>query len=160
LVFETKKTGDQIMRDVFGADGIQSDGATAAPPMPSMAATVPAPVPVAAVAAAAAPTGPTPTLKQAVDKAVSKASADATVAADPNATHHVKLAPLAPQVVGSTGTMAAAGFLFGGPVGAAIGAGAGWLMSRYQIAGDPVHKVWLKVKSKIPTNLTGAAATK
>jgi pyruvate dehydrogenase E2 component (dihydrolipoamide acetyltransferase) len=137
------------MHDMFGQDaGNISESATATPPAP--AATPAAPAPAAATApatAAAATPAAAPTLQQAVDKAVAKTEADKAVQADPNAMHHVKLAPFAPTVLGSTATGAAIGFGLGGPPGAAVGAGLGWLAERYQIAGGPFGVAASKVKA-------------
>lgn len=138
------------MKDVFGTDGVNSDGSTAAPPPAGPAL----PPPAAATAAAAQPT-----LQQAVDKAVAKAQADAAVATDPNAVHAVKLAATAPIVLGSTGAGAGIGFLLGGPPGAAIGAGVGWVAERYQIGGGPFGKVWNKIKNKLHKGTAAAPAT-
>jgi hypothetical protein len=128
--------------DMFGADA-PSESATATPPAP------PAPAPPAAPAAAPppAPAGAAPNLEQTANKAVAKADADKTVAAVPEASHHVKLEPLAPTVLASTATGAGVGFLVAGPPGALIGAGIGWVAERYQIAGGPVGKAIAKIKS-------------
>lgn len=145
------------MRDVFGAEGITTDGTTAADPgVAAMAAgmggmTATAATPTAITPVAAAPTGAkAPTLQQAVDKAVAKAGADAKVATDPNAVHSVRLAVAAPIVVGAT----AAGALIGSAIlpgpGTAIGAGVGWLTERYQIAGGPWGRLWGWTKGKVP----------
>lgn len=150
------------MRDMFGADTPTiSEGAPAAPvPSPTAGLSAsPAITPAAAVAGLPA----APTLQQAVDKAVAKADADQKVATDPNAVHHVKLAPLAPSVLGSTATGALIGSaILPGP-GTAVGAGIGWLVERYQIGGGPfgkvagkVHQAWLKRK----TALTGLPVAK
>jgi len=132
--------------DMFGADGVVSESATATPP-PDAA---PTPAPAAPAPAAASPAAagtPAPTLQQAVDKAVAKTEADKAVQANPDATHHVKLAPLAPVVLGSTAAGAGIGFAVGGPPGAAVGAGLGWLAERYQIGGGPFGIAVNKVKA-------------
>lgn len=147
--------------DQFGDDTAPgpSESTTTAPPVPGAVtgtSSTPALTPAAAVAGAPA----APTLQQAVDKAVAKASADAIVATVPTAVHSVKLAPLAPTVLGSTAAGAAIGTaIFPGP-GTLVGAGAGWLVERYQIGGGPfgkvarkAHATWLKHK----TGLTGIA---
>jgi hypothetical protein len=132
---------DTTMRDTFGADA-PSESATAAPPAPA-----PAPAPAAPAAAPpAAPAGPAPTLQQAVDKAVAKSDADKAVAAMPEATHHIKLDPLAPTVLGSAATGAGIGFWLGGPPGALVGAGIGWVAERYQIGGGLFGKAVAKIK--------------
>lgn len=123
------------MRDVFGADtGTISEGApAAAPPAPAMTSTgVP-------LATAPAPGTASPTLAQAVDKAVAKASADKTVATDPQATHAVNLSATHPNVLGATAAGAAAGSFIPG-IGTAVGAAIGFVSSKYQIAGDPLGK--------------------
>ena len=139
------------MRDVFGTDaGTVSEGAPAADAPAPLA--VPAAHP--AVAAASAPVVSAhegaPTLQQAVDKATAKKDADTVVAADPHATHHVKLASLAPSVLGSTATGAAIGMGLGGPPGAALGAGVGFFVEKFQIAGGPFGKLIVTIKSKLP----------
>jgi len=145
------------MRDTFGQEPI-SESATATPPAPA-----PAPAPAATAPAttaaptAAAPTTGAPTLQQAVDKAVAKTEADKAVQADPNAMHHVKMAPLAPVVLGSTAAGAGIGFMVAGPPGAAVGAGLGWLAERYQIAGGPFGLAVDKVKSLISGKAPPAA---
>ena len=144
--------------DSFGDDTPTiSESATTAPPVPG-AITGTSSTPAIAPAAAVASLPAAPTLQQAVDKAVAKAGADAVVATDPHAVHSVKLAPLAPTVLGSTAAGAAIGTaIFPGP-GTLVGAGAGWLVERYQIGGGPFGKVAKKVKAtwlKHKTGLTG-----
>ncbi len=144
--------------DSFGDDTATiSESATAPSPVPG-AITGTSATPAITPAAAVAGLPKAPTLQQAVDKAVAKASADAIVAIDPHATHSVKKAPLAPAVLGSTATGALIGSaILPGP-GTLLGAGIGWGMERYNIAGGPFGKVaghirstWLKHK----TALTG-----
>lgn len=129
--------------DMFGAEA-PSESATAAAPAAPVAA---APAPTQAAAAAPAPTGAAPSLPQAVEKAVAKAEADKIVAATPEASHHVKLDPLAPVVLGSTAAGAGIGFFLGGPPGALVGAGVGWVAERYQIGGGLFGKAVARIKS-------------
>ena len=145
------------MHDMFGQDaGNISEGAPAvAPPASPAAVAAATPVPVGGP-----PAGAAPTLAQAVDKAVAKQAADATVAADPHAVHHVKLAPLAPNALGAT----AAGALIGSAIlpgpGTLIGAGVGYVSERWQIGGGLFGKSVNKVKTvfkKIPGTSTPAA---
>jgi hypothetical protein len=134
------------MRDYFGQDDLQSDGAPVPPP------TLPAATPTVAPGTTA------PTLQQSVDKAVAKAGADAVVATDPHAVHSVKLAATAPPVLGATAAGAGVGFMVGGPPGAAVGAAAGWVMERYQIGGGPVRKIWVHIKKHLHKNAAAAPA--
>jgi hypothetical protein len=101
--------------------------------------------PNAPAAPAAPATPPAALAAQAEDKATEKAKADAVVATDPHATHSVKLAVTSPKVMTGTGTGALIGLAVGGPPGAAIGAGIGFLTERYQIAGGPIGKVYDKI---------------
>lgn len=136
------------MRDVFGADAPAISEGTTKTPGPSViaAAASAVPAPPGAVPAPAPGTA-VPTLQQAVDKAVAKAQSDQQVAADPHATHAVKLAVAAPTVLGSAAAGAVIGSaLFPGP-GTLVGAGLGWALERYQIGGGPFGKLWGKVKS-------------
>jgi hypothetical protein len=135
------------MRDYFGQDDLQSDGAPVPPPV--MPAATPAALPPGTVA---------PTLQQSVDKAVAKAGADAVVATDPHATHAVKLAATAPPVLGATAIGAGAGFMVAGPPGAAVGAAAGWVIERYQIGGGPIRSVWVHIKKHLHKNAAAAPA--
>lgn len=134
------------MRDVFGQDSTTiSEGAPTPPPvvnLPPLQAT-----PNLGTAPVAAAPAVAPTLQQAVDKATAKAGADAIVATDPNAVHSVKLAATAPPVLGATAAGAGIGFVVGGPPGAAVGAGVGWVMERYQIGGGPIRKLWVHVRN-------------
>jgi hypothetical protein len=136
------------MHDMFGQDGVKTEGAGTGTPPPTgggtMTATAPTPV---AVAPVAAPVAALPTLDQTVAKAVGKANADAVVATDPHAVHHVVLAAASPKVLGSTGAGAGIGFLLGGPPGALLGAGIGFVSEKWQIAGGP-SGVLAKVKAK------------
>lgn len=103
-------------------------------------------------AGAPAPAAPPPaanSLQQAVSKAQDKAKADAAVASDPNASHHVKLAPLAPTVLGSTAAGALIGATILPGVGALPGAAIGWAVERYQVGGGPFGKAWSWVKGKM-----------
>jgi hypothetical protein len=75
----------------------------------------------------------TKTAVQAEAKADAKVAADAVVATNPHATHHVKLAVESPEVLVSTAAGAGIGFWVGGPIGAAVGAGVGLIASRYRI---------------------------
>jgi len=143
------------MQDHFGQDGITTEGTDAGSGTPASATTAggtmlaPAPAAAPAVAPTATPATPPPapvTIDQALAKATAKASADATVAAVPAAVHSVKLAPNAPIVIGSTAAGAGIGMMLGGPPGAALGAGIGWVTERYQIAGGPWGRVWNKLK--------------
>lgn len=150
--------------DSFGDDTpTLSESATADAPVSPAAALAATPVGLAASpaikpAAAVAGLPAAPTLQQAVDKAVAKAGADAVVASDPHAVHHVKLAPLAPSVLGSTATGALIGSaILPGP-GTLVGAGIGYVAERWQIGGGPFGKVAGKVKGiwhKHKTALTG-----
>jgi hypothetical protein len=129
------------MRDMFGTDsGAPSESATVDVP----AATAPAP---ASTPAATTPAAGAPTLQQAVNKAVAKGDADKIVNANPDATHHVKLAPLSKPVIGATAAGAALGALVAGPVGAVVGAGVGFVQERYQVAGGLATRVIAKIKS-------------
>ena len=130
------------MRDYFGQDAPEQDGTPVAAP----ADTTP-PVPAAAPAAAAGT--PAPSLQQAVDKAMAKQKADVVVATDPNAVHAVKLAATAPTVLGSTAAGAAIGMVVGGPPGAAVGAGIGWVTERYHIGGGFFGKGWGKLRAHL-----------
>jgi hypothetical protein len=141
-----------IMRDVFGTDQTGTEGNPGVPPTTAtggvMTATAPSPLATADVAV-----GPKPTLQQATDKAIAKAGADATVATDPHAVHAVKIAANSPKSLSSTGAGAAAGFLLGGPPGALLGAGLGFLSERYQIGGGP-SSWWGKAVAKVKS-ITG-----
>lgn len=143
------------MRDMFGQDtGTISEGA---PP-----ATPPAPVSAGPVAVAAAPAPaagtPAPSLQQAVDKAVSKATADQAVASNPHATYAVKLAATAPSVLGSTVAGAAIGTaILPGP-GTAVGALVGFVTEKYNIFGGPVGKLAAFVTNKTKSGWARASA--
>ena len=90
----------------------------------------------------------TATAAVAEQKADAKATADATVATDPSAIHAVQTIATSGKALGSAGTGAAAGFLIGGPPGALVGAGAGWIVEKYRIAGGPFGKAWDWLKAK------------
>jgi|HubBroStandDraft_1064217.scaffolds.fasta_scaffold123184_2 hypothetical protein len=120
------------MNDAFGGDTPASEMATATPDTSGGSAAAPSAMP--------ATTTPV-TLAQAVDKATAKATADAVVAKDPHATHHAVLGATSPIVLGATAAGAGIGFWAGGPVGAAIGAAAGWTVERYQVLGGVLNKV-------------------
>lgn len=154
------------MEDAFGTDGVMTEGmGTSDPAVAAMAqgtggmtatAPVPAPVPVAAAPAAAAQ----PTLQQTINKATAKAEADAKVGTDPNALHHVKLAPLAPINIGAAAAGAMIGSaLFPGP-GTLVGALAGYVSERWQIGGGPVGRAWGWTKGKLPVIQKGEDALK
>jgi hypothetical protein len=135
------------MRDHFGQDGTTTDGTPAADPTAADPTAVSPAVglaasPVIAPAPAVASLPAAPTLQQAVNKAVAKADSDAIVATVPDATHHTKLEPCSPIVLGSTAVGAGIGALVGGPPGAAAGAAIGWLSERYMVLGGPLGKVW------------------
>ena len=141
--------------DMFGQDNITSDGTPSVDPTAAASDAVAATPPSAPLASTA---GAAPTVQQAVDKATAKVTADAAVATDPHAVHHVKLAPAAPTVLGSTATGAGIGFLVGGPPGAAVGAGIGWVAERYQIGGGPVGKIWGGIKKRFQHPAVAKAA--
>jgi hypothetical protein len=150
------------MKDMFGDDTATiSEGAPAATPPPVLPATGAAPVAVVSSAPAPAPGTPAPSLQQSVDKAVSKATADATVASNPHATYSTKLSAAAPTVLGST----AAGALIGtailpGP-GTAVGALVGFVTEKYNIFGGPVGKLaaWATNKTRAGWAKASAPAT-
>ena len=134
------------MRDMFGQDTATiSEGAPTPPPVVNLPALAATPN-LGTGPVAASPLG-APTLQQAVDKAVAKAGADAVVATDPNAVHAVKMSATAPPVLTATAAGAGIGLLVGGPPGAALGAGVGWVVERYQIGGGPIRKLWVKVRT-------------
>jgi hypothetical protein len=81
-------------------------------------------------------------------KADAKAASDATVAVDPSAVHAVNTLPTSGKAVGSAGVGAGVGFLVGGPLGALLGLGAGWVIEKYRIAGGPVGKAYDAVKAR------------
>jgi len=106
--------------------------------------------PTTAVAPAVPPPAPATDTTAAVaeQKADAKASADATVATDPTAIHAVQTIATSGKALGSTATGAVAGLMIAGPPGALVGAGAGWIVEKYRIAGGPFGKVsdWVKAK--------------
>ena len=57
-----------------------------------------------------------------------------------------RLAPAAPIVLGSTAVGAGIGMALGGPPGALVGAGIGWVTQRYHIAGGPWGHLWHEMK--------------
>lgn len=81
-------------------------------------------------------------------QANAKATADATVATDPHAVHAVNTAPTSPKALSSAAVGAGAGFMLGGPPGALVGAGVGWLVEHKRIAGGPVGKAWDWIQAK------------
>lgn len=137
------------MRDVFGADAAPSESSTSTAPSPAPAATTVVTVPAPSLVPAPAPGSTPPTLSQSVDKAVAKAESDVVVATDPNAVHHVKLAATAPMALGGGAAGAGIGFFCGGPVGAAVGGGIGYLAERYQVMGGPLTVILAKVKGLV-----------
>ena len=150
------------MKDMFGQDtDTISEGAPAATPPAPVAAVAPAATVVASTAAAPAPGTPAPTLQQSVDKAVSKATADATVASNPHAVYSTKLSAVAPTVLGSTVAGAAIGTaILPGP-GTAVGALVGFVTEKYNIFGGPVGKLaaWATNKTKSGWARASAPAT-
>ena len=83
------------------------------------------------------------------ERAPGAAHADVVVATDPNAVHAVKLGATAPTVLGSTAAGAAIGMVVGGPPGAAVGAGIGWVTERYHIGGGFFGKGWGKLRAHL-----------
>lgn len=99
---------------------------------------------------------PTQTAEQ---KADAKATADATVATDPSAVHAVHTVGTSGKAMGSTAVGAGVGFMLGGPPGALVGAGIGWVAEKYRIAGGPWGKLWDFGKAKVEAlKAKGAAA--
>jgi hypothetical protein len=145
-----------MSRDFFGADAPVSDGSPAVtPPIPASIA-----IPAAAAAAGTptpAPGTPAPTLAQAVDKAVAKATADQAVAANPDAVHHVKLVGMPKTVAGAALTGAGVGAAVGGPPGAAVGALVGFVMEKYQIGGGPITVIIARLKRVGKAGVSGVA---
>lgn len=91
-------------------------------------------------------------------KADAKATADATVATDPHAVHSVNSMPKSPKTLTSAAAGAGIGFLFGGPIGAALGGAAGYVIENKRIAGGPVGKIMDKVKALMGKSDQAAAA--
>jgi hypothetical protein len=87
-----------------------------------------------------------PVVEKAVDKAEAKAEADAKVATETHTTHGVRTMIKSPDIVASTITGAGIGALYGGPPGAVIGAGIGYLVERYRVLGGPVGALLRQVR--------------
>lgn len=138
------------MQDMFGQDGVKTEGSGTGSPPATGGGTMTATTPVATAPVAAAPVVAAPTVQQAVDKAVAQANANAVVTTDPHAVHGVVLAANSPKVLSSTGAGAGIGFLLGGPPGALLGAGIGFVSEKWQIAGGP-SGLWNKVVTKVKT---------
>lgn len=90
-------------------------------------------------------------------KADAKATADATVAVDPTAIHAVQTITKSGKSLGSTATGALAGLAIGGPPGALVGAGVGFVVEKYRIAGGPFGKLWDWAKAKHAAMKAGGA---
>ena len=83
----------------------------------------------------------TPLAETAEKKAEAKMVADVAVATEHDALHGVKTMIKSPAVTASAVTGAAIGAMAGGPPGALIGAGVGYLVERHRVLGGPVGRL-------------------
>jgi hypothetical protein len=90
-------------------------------------------------------------------KADAKATADATVATDEQAVHGVQTMGKSPKALGSAAVGAGIGLVMAGPPGALVGAGVGWAIEKYRVAGGPVGKLWDKLAARFGKGAHAAA---